>query len=321
MVKIIFHTSQIDVRGTNNAVYYYAHYNETLLGNKSIITIPESSINQKRNDQIALEKFLQRFSIYIYENKEQLQKFIDDEKYDILYDIKYGKNDNFIFKNIKNCIHCVFDMTEEHGDIYAGVSEQIARKFGKTLFVPHMIGLEPIKTQENFRVLLGIPEDAIVFGRHGGQDTFNIGFCMETISRVVNDFNNIYFVFVNTPKFFQHPNIFYLDKIIKDDEKNKFISTCDAGLECGSLGHTFGLAIGEFSVNNKINIVYGGYTWNTAHKDILGNNALYFTNQDEFYNILTTFDKKLYINRDLNCYKEYTPEKIMKIFKEVFIDN
>jgi len=321
MLKIAFHTPQIDVRGSNNALYYYAHYNETILGNKSIITIPNSSVLENKNDIIAVEKFKERFQLFFYNDKDHLQSFLEHEKCDIIYSIKYGKNDNFLFNNIKNCIHCVFDMSEPHGEVYAGVSEQVARKFGKELFVPHMIGLEPSVTKENYRNELSIPENAIVFGRHGGMDTFNIIFAMEVIKKVVRNFSNIYFIFINTPKFDDHPQIFFFDKIIKDEDKNKFISTCDAGLECGTLGHTFGLSMGEFSVNNKPIIAYGGWTWNDAHKNILKDKALYFTNEEDFYITLTTFDKNKYLNENVNCYTDYTPEKVMKIFKDVFIDN
>ena len=321
MIKIGFHTPQIDVRGTCSALYDYAHYNELLLKNKSIIVVPQKSIINNSNDLIAIEKFEDRFRIVFYEDKEDLQKILEDEKCDIIYSIKYGTNDNFIFDNIKNCIHCVFDMSQPHGDVYAGVSHTIATKYGKSAFVPHMIGLKPSETGENLREELGIPKEALVFGRHGGEDTFNIDFVKDSIKKIVRQRDDIYFIFVNTPAFDDHSHIFFLKKIIKDEDKNRFIMTCDAHLECGTLGHTFGLSMGEFAVNNKPIIAYGGWTWNTAHKDILGYNAIYFNDQNDFYDLITTFDPIKYSNIDFNCYKDYTPEKVMIKFKEVFIDN
>ena len=252
MLKIAFHTPQIDVRGTCSALFDYAYYNELLLKNQSIIVIPKKSIIRGVNDPIAIVKFKEKFSLVFYEDKDDLQIILEKEKCDILYSIKYGTNDNFICENIKNCIHCVFDMSEPHGDVYAAVSEQIATKYGKTLFVPHMIGLKPSKTRDNLRHVLGISDESIIFGRYGGQDTFDITFVPEIIKRIIRERDDIYFVFINTPIFDEHPQIFFLDKIITDEDKNKFISTCDAHLECGTLGHTFGLSIGEFSVNNKL---------------------------------------------------------------------
>jgi len=287
-----------------------------LLGNKSVIIAPKNSLND--NDELALIKFSKRFEILFYEDMEDMERHISD--CDILYCIKYGTYDGIKSDNIKTVIHCVFDQTEPHGDVYAAVSKTLANKFGKELFVPHMIGLEPSISKNNLRQYLGIPEDAIVFGRHGGQDTFNLEFSKSVIRIIVREFPNIYFVFVNTPEFDKHPQIFFLSKIAEDEEKNRFISTCDAHLECGSLGHTFGLSMGEFSVNNKPIIAYSGPIWNRAHIDILKDRALYYKDDNEFYSILTTFNPKEWENRDNNCYKEYSPEKVMKIFKEVFID-
>jgi len=317
MVKILFHTSQIDVRGTCNAIYYYAHYNETLLNNESYILTQSNNI---QSDQIAFDKFNDRFKIFFYSNKEDVQDIIDKNKIDVFYNIKYGVNDDFIFKNTKNAVHYVFDASQPHGDIFAAVSKTLANKFGNSLYVPHMIGLAPSKTKENLRNEIGIPEDSIVFGRYGGMDTFNLEQVHNIIRKIVREFNNIYFIFINTPQFDIHPQVKFFEKIINDDDKNKFINTCDAHLECSNLGHTFGLAIGEYSINNKPIIAFNGVLWNNCHLDILGDKGIYFKTEEEFYDIITTFDKNKYINIDLNCYKEYTPEKVMKIFKEVFID-
>jgi hypothetical protein len=317
MVKIAFYSRDLDVRGTCTAIYDYDHYNELLLKNESVIITQR--INS-RHDEIAVEKFKKRFNIFFYDTIEEIQDFVVD--CDIFYYIKFGKNDNFLLKNIKNVIHCVFDMTEPHGDVYAAVSETLAKKFDKTLFVPHMIGLPPSRDpNDNLRKTLNIPEDAIVFGRHGGQDTFNIQFTKDVINNAVEKNSKLYFVFVNTPRFGDHPNLIFLDKIITYEEKNRFINTCDAHLECGNLGHTFGLSIGEFSINNKPIILYGGYTWNNAHKDILKDKGIYFYNDTDFYNILMTFNPQEYKDKDLNCYKEYSPEKVMAIFEKVFINN
>ena len=182
-----------------------------------------------------------------------------------------------------------------------------------------MISLQPSINGENLRQELKIPDDAIVFARYGGMDTFNIPFCWQVIYNILETRENIYFLFINTPRPFEHKRMIHLPKITSDYDKNKFISTCDAHLECGTLGHSFGLAIAEFSVNNKPIIAYNKNLWNTAHIDILKDKGIYFTTSDEFYNILTTFDPKKYKDLDLNCYREYTPEKVMRQFEKIFL--
>ena len=313
-MKILFHTPQIDVRGTCVSIYDYAHYHEKLLKGQSVILTARVA----NHDTDAVLKFIKRFEVLYYDTSEQIEDIAKD--FDLFYAIKYGKKDDIVCKNTKTGIHCVFDLTEPHGDVYAAVSDTLAKKFGRTAFVPHMIGLRPSRTGENFRKMLNIPENAVVFGRHGGQDTFDLDMAKKAIINAVNINSELHFVFVNTPLFHVHPRIHHLDKIVDLDEKNSFIMTCDAHLECGSLGHTFGISMGEFSVNNRPIIAYNGPVWNTAHFDILKEKGIYFKTEDELYNILGNFDPSYYKKLDNNCYKEYSPEKVMQIFKSVFID-
>ena len=321
MVKIAFHTEIIDIRGSCVAVYDYAHYNESILNNKSIIVVPMSSITQNRNDDIAVTKYMERFQVYFYNDKDDLQKFLQQQNCDIFYSIKFGKNDGMVFDNIKIVVHCVFEMLEPHGQVYAAVSQQIANKYNQTLFVPHMIGLKPSTTKENLRNKLNIPENAVVFGRYGGSDTFNIDFCHSVILRLVEETDERYFIFINTPVFCKpHPHIIHLPKIVSEYDKNRFICTTDAHLECSNFGQSFGLSCGEFSVNNKPIICYNGWTWNQSHFQIIGDKAIKFKTEDEFYDILKNFNPKDYENKDNNCYREFSPENVMEKFNKIFID-
>lgn len=315
-MKIAFHTPSIDVRGTCTAIYDYAFYNEELLGNSSIIITEKNG----KHDQEAIFKFSRRFQVIYYEYKTELEGILEKYCCDVLYAIKYGKKDGIESSRIKTVIHCVFDMLEPHGSVYAAVSDTLAKKFGKSTFVPHMIGLKPSTTGENMRKSLKIPESATVLGRHGGTDTWNISSTNQAIIRAVNMRPDLYFLFVNTPCFYQHPRVIHLDKIIDMDEKNRFICTCDGMIHSSHLGETFGLAIGEFSVNNKPIIAYNGDVWNDNYKKILGNKALWYTTEENCYEILVGFDKRKYEGMDLNCYKEYSPQNVMATFKRVFLD-
>lgn len=318
MVKIAFQTLQIDVRGSCVALFDYALYNETLLRNQSIIV--SDSRTRDKEDFIALRKFRKRFPVFFYNNVTHLQSILEKEKCDIFYAIKYGKKDKISFDTIKTVIHCVFDLSQPHGHVYAAVSKTLAQKYNHPLYVPHMVGMVPSLTGENMRKELKIPVNARVFGRYGGQDTFNIIFVCQAISELIEEFPDIYFLFANTPVFIDHPHVIFLDSFTDYDEKNRFIQTCDAHLECGTLGHSYGLSMAEFSVNNKPIIAYKGNVWNTAHYDILKDKAIYFRNKEEFKAIITTFDPKVYEARDNNCYKDYTPAKVMQIFNDVFIN-
>ena len=317
-MRICFYMPRICVRGSSVATYDYMRFNEELLKNESVLVLPKDAF--EKNDPLGVKRFSRFRIVYINEN---LDSTLTEEKCDLLYCIKYGKNDGIFSKKFPTAIHCVFDLSEPHGDIYAAVSESLARKYNSKLFVPHMIALTP--SQGDLREQFDIPKDAVVFGRYGGEDTFNIPFCFEAIFELVQECSNIYFIFINTPHFiFGNRQVLFLPKIITEEDKSKFINTCDAHLECGTLGHSFGCAIGEFSVHNKPIIAYDPDKdkplWNRAHLDILGDKAIRFRTKEDFKNIIKTFNPIEAQKKDWNCYRQYSPEKVMDQFKKVFID-
>lgn len=318
MVTIAFYTPQIDIRGSCVALYDYAYYNQTLLGNQSVIIVSKDG----KNDVSALLKFQRQFPIFFCILSE-LDFVLAREKCHLLYVIKYGKNDGIYSKIIPNIIHCVFDMIEPHGEVYVAVSKTLAQKYNRPDdYLPHMVSLVP-NNRENLRAKYKIPETAVVIGRHGGQDTFNLDFAKDVIKQVLDLRKDLYFIFVNTPLFHVHPRIIHIPFIVDIDEKNRFISTCDAHLEAGTLGHTFGLSIAEFSIHNKPSIVYDGEVWNRAHLDILGDRCLPFKNAIELKTLLMYFHptriEKLGV-KSLDwaeAYRDYTPEKVMAKFQKL----
>jgi hypothetical protein len=312
-MKIAFYTPQLDLRGTCVAIHDYALYNEVILKNQSFIVLPESS--RQINEPSIYYKFSKNFRISFFKDISELE----DKDYDILYMIKYGKNDGLYSSKIWTIVHCVFDMSEPHGNVYAAVSENLSKKFKKDeSYVPHMISLK--KKRGSMREMLGISNTSLVFGRHGGQDTFDIGFVKEAIKKIAMDSTkDIYFLFVNTPIFFRSKKIIHIPSICDLDTKSTFINTCDAMIHAQTLGETFGLSIGEFSVHNKPVITYGGEVWNDAYRDILGSKAMYYNNEAELYRILTLFCREEVRDKDWNCYREYSPKKVMERFQKIFI--
>lgn len=320
---VAFHTPTIDERGTCIAIYDYAHYNEQLLHNVSIIITSYFAFKTAYlcNLQI-LQKFVKRFIIFLY--KDNIKELDTDvlKFCDVLYSIKYGTFDDNLSKTTKNVVHCVFDMSQPHGNIYAGVSQQLANKFNSTLFVPHMVDFtfDPSISVNIFRRELCIPDCATVFGRHGGSDTFDIPWVKSAIVKVVHNNPNLYFIFINTPAFTTHPQIFFLNKIIDIPRKKEFISSCDAMIHAQSLGESFGLSIAEFSVHQKPIICYGNWVLNDNYRHILQDKAIYYHSEEQLITIFETFDKSLFKDRtDLNCYEQYSPQNVMKSFQNVFL--
>ena len=83
-------------------------------------------------------------------------------------------------------------------------------------------------------------------------------------------------------------------------------------------GETFGLAIAEFSSLNKPVITCRSYKDN-CHLDILGEKAIIFDSDISLFNILKDIKNIVNSRDDWNAYKEYTPDKVMKKFMNVFM--
>jgi hypothetical protein len=168
--------------------------------------------------------------------------------------------------------------------------------------------------------MLGIPTTAIVYGRHGGSDTFDISFVKETILRILRERADIYFLFAIRPLMLRdiaHPRLICLEAFADLKIKRKFINSCDAMIHAQSLGESYGLSCGEFSMVNKPVIVWNGGQ-RQEHLRILGDKAIKYHSAEELHRILTSFDRSEMRKRDWRAYSDYTPEKVMRQFDEVF---
>lgn len=328
MKKIAFWAPHLTEMGTEVMMFDFADYNEKILGNKSIIIYNK---NHPKTHKSVVKKFEERFNtIYTLNGPEdrdwhrdknyvnyQLDEILSKENCFGLYMSKFGVNDGVLSKICKTFILCAAPVCEPHGDVYAYMSEWLSEKAsnGKYPAVSAMITPFP-NDSNNFRQELLIPTDAIVFGRHGGFETFDIPWVKPIISKIVRENKNIHFLFQNTPVFDNHEQIKYLDCDADIQIKSKFINTCDAMIHARLIGESFGCACGEFASKNKPIITYFG-SHDRNHITLMGDNGYYYNNGEELYNIFRSFQKN--INKDWNGYKDCTPEKVMKKFNEVFL--
>jgi len=314
-MKIAFHCNQLSISGTEVATFDYAYFNQTLLNNESIIIAKN---NPQYDFPNIVDKFNKQFNVIRYNNFSEVEKILDDNHVDIFYALKSGENDGIVSKGRKSCIHVVFKAFQPHGKIYAYISEWLAKEasFGLHRYVPHMIHL-PSQVEENYREKLNIPKEATVFGRYGSYNEFNIFFVNNSIKKILDKRKDVWFLFANTPKFYEHERIIYLDPIYDVVEKVKFINTCDAMIHARARGETFGIACGEFSVRNKPVLTYG-MSPEKAHIDMLGEKGLYYYNEQDLNFLFNHFVKDE--TKDWDAYSEkYNYIKVMEKFKKVFL--
>ena len=182
-MNVAFHCYQLSLRGTEVALYDYANNNEDILGNTSYIFTRAGGY---QHSSIA-EKFQRRFParVFSYSTIQDLEVLLQANRIDTLYVIKSGGDDGLVSKVCRTAVHAVFQVKQPHGDAYAYVSEWLAGKMsgGSLPFVPHMIDLTG--QGSSLRDRYGIPRGAMVYGRYGAPDTFDLDFVHEAIKRTV----------------------------------------------------------------------------------------------------------------------------------------
>lgn len=305
-MRVGFLVNQVDNRGTGNAVYDYADYNESILGNDSVVF----TFREGEHDQEQLQRYLLRFG------KVWFPSEITKKDLDCLYHIKSGENDGFGNSlDIPYLVHGVF-RTDIHGTVFAAISSWMAER-DNVPYVPHIVSLPDI--EDDLRKDIGIPSDAIVFGRYGGYDTFDVPFAWSAINKALEQNENVWFLFMNTQiplmNFYDPLRIVDIPATTNPYEKRAFINSCDAMLHARMRGETFGIAVGEFDIADKPVITYG-QSVELAHVDNLKGPYYAYHDENSLIDALAT----PIITYPAGGYKVFTPENVMRKFKEVFLD-
>jgi glycosyltransferase involved in cell wall biosynthesis len=309
MKTVLFFDPNLNERGTSISVYDYAHYNEIILGNKSIIA------SYSNSEKKSYQKFKDRFDIYLVDQFQDISPIIDATKSEYIHVEKFGYKDHQYVDNAKNLVHVVFPSYDPHGDVYAYISEWLALTSGKNSpFVPYMIDLPNVK--ENFSDFFNI-NGKLVIGWYGGNN-FEIPFARQAVIDIALKRKDIVFLFMNQDSFCDLENVIFIAGTTDQDQKVAFINTCDVMIHARERGETFGLAIAEFSSKNKPVITYYNSP-ERCHIDILGDKGLYYTDYTSLYNILSNIHLSDIKDKNWNCYQNFTPENIMNKFNQVFL--
>ena len=316
-MKLGFHTNGLSLRGTEIALYDYAHHNQQLLGNESIVFYRKNNLI----NQSVLEKFEKQFKLFPYDGQLELNRLIEREKVDLTYFIKSGERDDAICESSPTLIHAVFPTKPEefHGDKYAFVSQWLAKEYSnnKIPYVPHMIELPEV--DGNLRSELGIPETATVIGWYGGSDSFNIAFAKDAVITAVQKRKDLYFLFMNMNPFSEHERLIFLPGNSDLYYKVQFINTCDGMLHARGIGESFGLACGEFSIKGKPVITYA-LSPQRSHIEIMGDKAILYNGKKDLIDILENFSREIQHQKNWDAYSlNFSPKAIMRQFNDVFI--
>ena len=317
-MNVAFHSNSMSLRGSENALWDYANFNETILGNNSTICHP-AELENTENPTFA--KWKARFPLVPYRTKAELSAKLGERQCDVLYQIKPGPYDGFVVPGVKNSIHAMFLSDEFHGDCFAYVSRWASRVMTgrEESFVPHFV--PQLESKVGLRENLGIPTKAKFFGRHGGWDTFNIPFVRKAAVQHAQQNPEDHFVFLNTEPMCgaeNLTNVHYLAATVDPEEKARFLATCDAMLHARLHGETFGLAVGEFAVLGKPVITFSE-SRERAHLEMLGKQALLYRNVGELAGILREFRPHKTHGTEYEIFGD--PKVVMELFQKKFLDN
>ncbi len=318
-MNIGFFIGEMNFRGVANSSYQYAYYNERLLKNKSLIFYNKE---EKFHKKEVISKFKKKFKVIGVNGFKEMDHYGKKLNLDYIYVQKGGQIDHNVSNKIKTLIHSLYpqNLKELHGHKYICVSEWLSKKFTNTKipFVPYIVKLH--KTKDNLKKKLKIKKNQIVFGCHGGESSFDLKFVHQTLLETVKKRKDIYFLFLNIKKFCNHPRIIFLKGSFDEVYKKKFINTCDAMIYGRSLGESFGLACGEFSIQGKKIISYKFNRHKCHAYNLSKRNFVEYASRKELSNIFMNFNKKysIKLNKD-NKYLDCSPTKVMKLFNKVFL--
>lgn len=312
-LTIAFHSNQLSVTGTEVALFDYAHYNETLLGHRSVVMYHRHNPN---NHADALAKFSNRFEVVAYDHLTELDSALASFQGQMLYAIKAGKRDGVVSRCVPTMVHAVFPTApwQAHGSAYAFISEWLSRECAANAIpaVPHIIAMPNVKG--DLRAELNIPESALVLGCYGGERSFDVPCAVSAAQQLLKDRSDIYFIFLNLVPFLNHPRAIFLPGTTDPARKTHFINTCDAMAHARAQGESFGLACGEFSARNKPVMTYK-YCKHTHHHDVLGSKAMLYGSHEEFVYQVSGMNRQALSQDQWDCYSDrYSPEKVMDLF-------
>lgn len=268
--KLIFNLGSISERAGSVSAKAYISALKKIYGIESIITY--SKIHPNNSTSRITELVQEGFDLVAYKHESDLSAINKDWGAESIYFYSGGEYNSTWVKNTKKITHAMFANFEPHGDSYNYVSKWVyerallrKKRRRSDLSVENQVNLTnspyTINTSmpiswvpfivepkfgdgESFRNKIKIPKSSKLVGRIGGYNQFNDLAAQNGIIKICNSNSDIFFVLINTKKFYLHPRIIYID-YLGDDEKWDFYAASNLLLNGRLEGEGFGYSICE----------------------------------------------------------------------------
>jgi len=345
-------------RGSQVQTFDYAYYVRQLLGLRVIIlhgdvsegSVSEDSMDDNSSKALVLSRWRKHFELAQMLSPEETGGWLREQGCFDFYVCLHGKRtgpgspvglvDGFMKAGIRVHLHAIFYGVVPWGSTFARVGAAVR---GSAVPVVPLIVRQGQPIGGNLRQRLSIADNATVFCRYGGADTFNIGWVQSVVDRVSKRRPELYFVFLNTAKFCSaRGNVIHLPAVVQSEAKSRFIRTCDAMLHARADGETFGLSVAEFSSHNKPVLTHcpreicnrtrtAPQRWNQVvgkrkyqvwfeHVRLLGSKAVTYADKTELEHMLVAFNRtETRLRSDWNAYERFAPEHVIGQFSAVFL--
>ena len=170
---------------------------------------------------------------------------------EIFYSFTFGPEVERLAPGVKNVRHAPFQHCRPYGDAYAYISSWMSDHVSMGEAAVGAAHRQPAAGRTEFAPDWGFPEDAVVLGRHGGYDQFDLPFVHGAVAAALERRPDLHFAFLNTRPFIRHERVRFLEPVYDLVEKSNFIASCDAMLHARKAGEGFGLAPAEFLFFDK----------------------------------------------------------------------
>jgi hypothetical protein len=317
-----FHTKQLTERGTEVALFDYALAAQERLGHQARVYVPAETPKLIPDVRARFEQY---FEVVLYRSTSEISC-------DALYVIKRGFPGR-VTEKIPELVHAFHDASHPHGHRFGTVSDWVSHtaawnlrlprgriftipKPRKPPVVPHIVTLPDLDA--DLREELSIPEEAVVFGRHGGEGTFNIDFVRRAICDVLPLRDELWFLLVNVDRFCDHPRVVHLPLMTDRRDVRRFVNTCDYMIHAHLLGETFGLAVAEFAYVGAPVMTFIGSP-RLAQLDLLSDHLLLaYTEYGDVYKDFMTLPRRTEAC-PTDVAERYGVEAVMSRFHDVFL--
>jgi glycosyltransferase involved in cell wall biosynthesis len=319
-----FHSKQLSERGSERAIFDYATVLETAHGVQPRIFVP---VDAREIVPAVRSAFSQRFDVVFYSQP-------DDIHCDALYVIKRGRRSQ-VTDRIPELVHAMFEPDDPHGHRFATISQwlsqqsrrviPLARGHALTLprlvkppFVPHIVELADVES--DLRAELDVPEDGVVFGRHGALRSFSIPWVKDAVREALEIRDDVWFLFLNTERFVVHPRVRHLDLTTDREVIRCFVNSCDYMLHARREGETFGIAVAEFAAAG-VPVLSCTRTVAKAHFEIVPPELIRgYGDKAELLALLLALPRRLRTPEVAAAFRErFSPTAVAENFTRVFL--